>query len=207
MTDDIKGLRDDIAFMRALAEGGRASPSQDASILVAAGVTFGLASLGQWTMATGLVRESPLGYSLVWVSATVIFMIVLVAVKSRLNKTPGARPASNRAMGMAWAAVGWGIFTLAGALSLVCWRAHSTVPLMLVPSIILILYGVAWSVAAAATGRRWIWLTAIGSYLGALATAATSDQPVVYLVYAAALALLAALPGLVLMRQAPASVV
>jgi HD-like signal output (HDOD) protein len=74
---------------------------------------------------------------------------------------------------------------------------------MLIPSFVLTLYGVAWSVSAAVSRRRWLWATAIGSYLGALVMAAVSDRPEVYLIYAAALVLLVGLPGLVLMRQEP----
>ena len=203
MNDDIKGLRDDIAFMRALAEEGRAPPLLGGVTLVAAGVTFGLASLGQWTIVTGLVRATPLAYSVVWLAATIIFVSILTVLRTRSTSMPGAHSPNNRAAGTAWAGVGWGIFTLAASVAVVGWRAHSPVPLMLLPSIVLALYGLGWSVAAAVSRQRWIWMTAIGSYLSALVMALLSDQPVVYLVYAAALILLAALPGLILMRQEP----
>jgi hypothetical protein len=60
-----------------------------------------------------------------------------------------------------------------------------------------------WSVAAAMSGKRWLWATAIGSYLACLLAAWYSVSTSVYLVYAAALVLLAVLPGLLLMRQEP----
>jgi len=87
------------------------------------------------------------------------------------------------------------------SIGLVSWRAHSAIPMMLIPSILLTLYGVAWSVAATVSQQRWIWMTAAGSFLSALATAVTSDQPIVLLVYAVALVLTAALPGLILLRR------
>jgi hypothetical protein len=61
-------------------------------------------------------------------------------------------------------------------------------------------------VAAAMTGKRWIWLTAIGSYAGAVVVAVFAVTPWVFLVFAAALVLLAVVPGVALMRQVPKTV-
>jgi hypothetical protein len=203
MNDDIKGLRDDIAFMRALAEEGRSPPVLGGVTLLAAGTTFALASLAQWAVQTGIIAASPLAYSMIWAASLVVFVCILMALKPRLNAMPGARAPSNRAVSMAWSGVGWGIFAMFVSMAVICWRDHSTMVLMLAPSIVLTLYGVGWSVAAAVSQRRWIWWTAAGSFVGAVIMAYASDRPVVYLLYAVALVLLAAVPGLFLMRQEP----
>jgi hypothetical protein len=207
MNDQISTLRDDIAFMRELAEEGRSPPLVGGFLLLAAGLVFSLASIGHWAIATGLVAESPWSYLVIWGGALVLFLACVVVVKSRQALKPSAHAPGNRAAGMAWAGVGWGIMCLMVCMNLVCWRAHSLVPLMLLPSMVLTLYGLGWSVAAVVSRQRWIWLVAIGSYVGAAVVAYFSDTNTVYLIYAAALMLLLTLPGAILMRQEPSLIV
>jgi len=203
MNDQISTLRDDIAFMRELAEEGRSPPLVGGLILVSAGVVFSVASLGHWAIATGLVAESPWSYAIVWGAALALFLGSVVLFKSRAALQPGAHAPGNRAAGMAWAGVGWGIMTLIVCLNLVCWRLQSLAPLAMIPPMVLILYGLGWSVAAVVSRQRWIWVVAIGSYLAAMVTALFCNSPSVYLIYAAALTLLITVPGVVLMRQEP----
>lgn len=173
-------------------------------MLVSAGAFYGLASVVQWA---AMVRLLPLSQSMVagsWLLATVLFMICLFFLKRRLARTASAQTPGSRAVGLAWAGVGWSIFALFAAVAIVCWRTHSGIPTLLLPSIILALYGAAWTVATAVSGLKWTRLAAAGSYAMALVTAWMSVDPSVMLVYAAALVLLAVIPGIVLMRQ-PAS--
>ena len=203
MNDQISTLRDDIAFMRELAEEGRSPPLVGGLILVSAGVVFSLASVGHWAIATGLVSASPWSYAILWGGAVVLFMLSVALLKSRAATQPGAHAPGNRAAGMAWAGVGWGIFTLMVCVQIVCWRAQSLLPLMMLPSMVLTLYGLGWSVAAVVSRQKWIWLVALGSYAGAVVTAFFSASNDVYLIYAAAITLLITAPGVVLMRQEP----
>ena len=53
--DQLQSIKDDIAYMKALAQEGRQAPLLGGSILIAAGVIFGLASLGQWALLRGLL--------------------------------------------------------------------------------------------------------------------------------------------------------
>ena len=108
---------------------------------------------------------------------------------------------------MAWASMGWTIFVISLAIGIIAWRTRSEIPTLIFPPLILGLYGMGWSIAAAMTGKRWIWMTAIGSYAAALVVAWLSIDPVVYLVYSLALLLLMALPGFILMRQEPSDTV
>ncbi len=203
MNDQISTLKDDIAFMRELAEEGRSPPLIGGLILVSAGVIFSLASVGHWAIATGLIVESPWSYAVIWGTALVLFLAAVIVFKARQARQPGAHAPGNRAAGMAWAGVGWGIMTLMVCIQLVCWRANSLAPLMMLPSMVMTLYGLGWSVAAVVSRQRWIWLVAIGSYLAAIVTAFFSASNDVYLIYAGAIMLLITAPGVILMRQEP----
>lgn len=200
MNDKLQTLQDDIAFLKTLAEEGRAPPTLGGSIMVAAGLVFGAASVAQWAMLIGLVKVSPWALPVLWLAAVALFMAILSALRWGMG---GTKTAGGRASGVAWAGVGWTIFTLSASIALVCWRANSGVPTLLFPSVVLSLYGLGWLVAAAVSKRRWILMVSIGSYVAAMVLAAVSITPAVMLYFAGALMLLAVAPGVALMRTAP----
>lgn len=208
MTDDkIQSLKDDIAFMRALAQEGSATPLLGGSIMIAAGVTFGVAGLVHWAVVTRLLNVPQGMLGIVWLAALVVFLGLLMWLRRGGDARPGAKSPINRASGTAFGAMGWTIFVIALAIGILSWRTQSYIPTLIFPPLILGLYGMGWCVAAAMTGKRWIWMTAIGAYAAALLVAWLSIDPVVYLVYSASLLLLMALPGYVLMRQEPSDTI
>ena len=111
-------------------------------------MVFSLASLEHWTIATGLVAELPWSYAAIWGDGHGAVLGFLVLFKVRQASRPGAHAPGARAANMVWAGVGWGIMTLIVCLSLVCWRAQSLAPLTMIPSVVMILYGLGWSIAA-----------------------------------------------------------
>ena len=208
MTEEkIQNLKDDIAFMRALAQEGSSAPLLGGSILVSAGMTFGVAGLLHWAVETKLLNLPPVAFMVIWPGALVVFLASLYLLKGSVGGRPGSLSPVNKASGTAWASMGWTIFVISLAIGILSWRTRSEIPALIFPPLILGLYGMGWSIAAAMTGKRWIWMTAIGSYLAALVVAWLSIDPVVYLVYSAALLLLMALPGFVLMRQEPSDTI
>ena len=204
MTDQLQTLADDISFLKALALEERSPALLGGSTLVAAGSVYGLASLAHWGVVTGLIpAATPWVFPALWGAATVVFLALLAVIRRRLR---GARPvgAASRASGVAWQGVGWTIFTLSACIGVVAWRVHSDAPTLLFPPITLALYGLAWMVAAAVSRVGWMGLAAAGSYAAALLTALICASPAVFLVYAGALALLAIVPGLAMIRRARA---
>lgn len=208
MTEEkIQTLKDDIAFMRALAQEGSSAPLLGGSILVAAGVTFAVAGLVHWSVMSDLVNLPKETVGLVWPAALVVFLGLLVWLRRGGAVRPGAHSPGNRASSAAWASMGWSIFVISLAIAILSARTHSYIPTLIFPPLILSLYGMGWSVAAAMARKRWLWMTAVGSYAAALLVAWLAVDPVVYLVYSAALLLLMALPGYVLMRQEPSDTI
>jgi len=208
MTDEkIQTLKDDIAFMRALAQEGQSAPLLGGSILVAAGVTFGVAGVAHWAVVSKVLNLPQVTLAFIWPGALILFLVQLVWLRRGGNARPGAQSPGNRASSAAWAAMGWTIFVISLAIGILAARTHSSVPVLIFPPLILGLYGMGWSVAAAMTRKRWIWMTAVGSYAGALLVAWLAVDPIVYLVYSAALLLLMALPGYILMRQEPSDTI
>jgi hypothetical protein len=195
MSDQMQTIRDDIAYLKNLAEEGREGSERGGVIGVAAGAIFAACSVVQWAALSGRVTAT--ASNLAWIVGMLAFFAVLIAVKSRL----GASTGRSRIAGVAWQGVGWAVFTLFFALAVASWRTQSLLLISFAPSIILALYGAAWTVAGVISGKSWVRLMAFGSFLGAVICAWFITDPVQYLVYAAGLILLAALPGAILMRQ------
>ena len=56
--DNMQVLRDDLAFMRDLAHDGSNTPLLFGGVMVAAGLIFGVASVGHWLIASGVLRAA-----------------------------------------------------------------------------------------------------------------------------------------------------
>ncbi len=205
MTEKVEDPAADIAWMRRLAEEGGQAPLQGASIGFAAGLLYGAASVAHWAIVS---RVLPLDYSFitwVWLGATALFFIVLIAVLRHLKRTELVVTSANRASGTAWAAVGWGIFALSVSVMVLGWRLGEEaimVGFALVPSMVMVFYASGWAVSAAMKRSRMMWTLALASFAAAPLLAALTGMDEQYLAYAAALFLLMALPNWLLMRAA-----
>lgn len=204
MTDQMQGLREDVAFMRGLAEDGRDTPLGGGSIGAAAGALFGLASLATYAV---LKRWTGLDYDAIgwfWLAAGVLFTLALIT-DGRSRAAKRRTSAANRANSAAWTGAGFAIFAIFGAFILASVRTDEWIVMTLLAPVILGFYAAAWSVAGAMTGRLWMKLTAGAALVLAVLMgwmAGTAEQ---YLLYAFALFGTALVPGLVMMRQVRAA--
>ncbi len=197
MTDQ-NAIRDDIAFMRALAEEGRQGPLLGGAIMMTGGGLFGAASLFIWIgLSRGLSIDSWIQF--VWPVSGVLFFAALFAL---LRRTPLPKSGAARGVGVAWSAAGWTMFILIGSLIIMAVRLGDSRIMGAICPAILALYGCSWFIAASASRRRWLYGVTVGAYLMALVTAWFAMQTVDYLIYAVSLFALVAAPGFLLMRQA-----
>lgn len=205
MTDNTEDPAADIAWMRRLAEEGSNAPMRGASILMSAGLIYGTASLFHWAQISGVFPTSGVAIGIGWLVASALFLLILAVVIPRLKREGGVMTASNRASGTVWSALGWGIFALFLSMAAVGWRtgeAGALLALSLSMSAIMVFYGIGWAVTAAMYRSRRLWGLAVASFAAAPILAALTGLHAQYLAYAAALFLLMALPGFLLMRAA-----
>lgn len=208
MTDDqMQSVRDDIAYMRGLAHEGRKTPMLGGSILIAAGVIFATASVGQWAIATDLIAAPPVAALVLWGGALLVFFAALTVLNIRIGRKPGAFSPVNKSTGAAWMGVGLVIFVMAIAMSIVSWKVQSAIPALLFPPLIFAVYGAGWAVSATMSDKKWLWWLAIGAWAGAPLIALLTGEPEQYLAYAAGLLLLTVVPGVVMVREEPAEVI
>lgn len=198
MADQNQTLRDDIAFVRELAEAGRDRPMLGGQILVVCGLIYGVASFAVWVMIA--VMNRPAGESWIpWAISSALWLMVLIPMVRRTRRR-SAGP--QEIAGQAWASVGYAIFAIAVSLVVVGERLHIPLIMAMFPSVLMALYGAAWSVAATAFRKRWMHAVAIASFVMAPVNGWFATSPAIYLVYAVSLIGLLTLPGLYVVRQA-----
>lgn len=205
MTEKIEDPAADIAFMRRLAEEGAQVPMQGSSLLMFGGLLYGVASLFHWALFAGVLPLDPDLIWVGWVGATIAYWIVLGVTIPRLRRSAGVNTTANRAMSIAWSGMGWGIFAMFLTITVLGLRLGEGVlegMYVLMPSMIMIFYGVGWAVHATMQRSRPLWMLSLGSFAAAPLLALFAGSADQYLAYAAALFGLMALPGFLLMRAA-----
>ena len=205
--DQLQSVHDDIAYMKALAQEGRQAPLLGGSVLITAGLVFGLASIVHYAIDSGLIAVNPVAYLVLWGAAMLVFFAVLIIQTRRLGGRPGARSAANRAAGAGWMGVGLGIFVMSLSMAVIGWKVKSDIPAMIFPSLIFALYGSGWAVSATMSDQKWQWTLAISCWIAAPLIALLTGSPLMWLGYAAGLFLFALLPGVLLVRQEPSEVI
>jgi hypothetical protein len=205
MTDPRNDVAD-IAWLKSLAEEGSKSPPQGGSILLAAGLIWGTASLAHWMVLSGLIPVGPSAFGIIWGVAVIAFMAALIVLIRRLKAQGGVETAAGRAFGTVWSALGWGIFSLFSSLMMldVAQSGQTDVAAwsLAVPSIIISFYGIGWAVSATMLRQRMLWVLAVASFVAAPLLALIAGSTYQYLAYSIALFLLIGLPGYLLMRAA-----
>jgi hypothetical protein len=207
MTETTEDPAADIAWMRRLAEEGAQEPMRGTSLLMFGGLLYGLASLFHWGVVVDLLPLARNQIWIGWIAATLVYWVLLAVTIPRLRRA-GVSTTANRAAGIAWSGMGWGIFALFVAMAVLGWRLADEAALnamfALIPSIIMVFYGVGWAVHAEMQRSRNLWVLSLSSFAAAPVLALFAGHAEQYLAYAAALFLLMALPGWLLMRQARA---
>ena len=203
MTDNLEALREDLAYVKALAKEGRHAPLIAGPILLLAGVTWGTASLISYAMAKGVIPGSQTLANWTWGVTALVFFAGMMLLIQRSKGKPGAGALNNRAVSAGWSGAGWGIFAFVLAIAAAAWRLNDPNLIWLISPAVLALYGVAWSVSAAMTEQKWLVWIGMGSLLGAVLMGLMAGMAEMFLAYAAALYLLAGLPGYLLMRGEP----
>lgn len=202
MTDDqIQSMRSDIAYLKELAvDGQRGASRVGGAILAAAGVCYAIAALVQWAMVTGRLQLASNASAFIWLGATIVFLILVFAAKSRWGSA-GNRGPVNRANRTVWIGAGFGIGAVAVGYFMAAYTTGDWIFMNLMASTVLAFYGAAWLVNAAMNQTRAPGLISAGCFIAAALIGLLVNSPNLLLAYAAALVLFALIPGLIYMRK------
>ncbi len=206
MTDDLKIARQDLAFLRGLAEDNHPMLRPLGAALAIAGVVHGLSALRFWAVGKGWIDWPAALRPLMGFDGLIAQIIVMVVVAliwpSGMRMPKGTSSPAGRAARGAINALGWGLGAAFVGLFVASMRLGGGQ--LMNPGFPVVLFALAsavWWVIFAVYRRAWAVVAAIASALiaaGLGLAAGTSDG---ILVVAAGLFGCVAGPGLALVRQ------
>lgn len=207
-----EALAGEVAYVKALAEEGRNAPLVGGVLYVIWGVLMGLASLGTWAVAAGVMVVPFVGGLWFWVAAIAAGWGASFVFGARSTAKPGALTVGNKTARAAWISVGafMSLFWIAamlfqGRLSAAGFEARFLYGLMF--PLAFGLYGIAFFATSVAARLDFMRGFAVASWLFAVAALYFIGDPRQFLIGAAGSFLCAGLPGLLLMRREPSETV
>ncbi|MGA7676621.1 MAG: hypothetical protein WCA78_16440 [Rhizomicrobium sp.] len=197
-------IRDDISYMRQLAEKGSRGSIIGGTFLAAAGLIYGVVCFVQWAMLADWLPIPVEQSGHLWQGASIFFAVLwlVLFVRTFRAKSAGARSsASNLAFGMTWVGCAMGIFVTIATIAIIADVSHNPgVQNMYAPAT-MAFYGSAWFIAGALARRPWMFAASIVAFASTLATAALTGDQRQLLVWGTALLLSLAVPGLKMMFE------
>jgi hypothetical protein len=194
----------DLAFMRALVDGGR-QPALMAgpSIYLAAGLLYGTQCLYHLIeLVTPIHWPGPLSLGVaIFVNVAFFAWLAFVVVREKGRGLAGS--SSSRALNAMFGATGLANLCFVAVFGLNAMWRHDFSFWLLYAATVFILQGAAWYVAFLIRRKGWMALTAIGWFASGTALGLILDKNITaYLaICAAALFLCMALPGWLMIRQ------
>ena len=197
----------DLAFMRALADGGRQPTAMAGpSIYLAAGLLYGLQCVYHLIeMVTPIRWPGPLSLAVaLGVNIAFFTWLTIVLVRDRGQRLGGS--GSNRAINAMFAATGLANLCFVVVYGLNAAWMQQFGFWLLYAATVFILQGAAWWVAWLMRRRTWMLLTALGWFASgtALGLILQRNMTAYLAICGAALFLCMALPGWIMVRQARA---
>jgi hypothetical protein len=201
MTDAQTKIADDLAYLKTLAEEGRAAPVLAGPYMALGGGVFGITSLVAYAIQSRILPLPASALGGIWLASSLIFALGLPLLNRRTRNRPGAASSLNDTIGTVWSQAGIAISVLFVALVVAGYRTADWGVFNVFPSIILALYGLCWMAAAHIGRTAWLRWIGVGSFIASVALAAVAGGPGLWLAYAIALFAVGLAPGLLLMRQ------
>lgn len=199
---DENSLREDISFLRHLAESGRKGPILGGIFLAASGVVFGLTCFVDWALRTGVVPNPGLSELIIWLGAGGVFTVFWIVMYLRMMTHEKQVPTATTAMfGTIWSACGAGVMVAFGTTVLISRQVHDDMILAGYVPVIFAFYGTAWFSCGALAKRGWMYLAGTASYVFAFLMALLTGNDAQSLAMGIGLLALLTLPGLKLVSD------
>lgn len=196
---------DDLAFMRAIVEGGGRPPMTLAICYLAGGLLYGLQCLFHVGQVLGVIRWPDLANLIFVVMITVSFLAVLTWAILRDRKCGPANrgPLATRSLNAAFSATGMANTAVIIVFAVGAMRDNDFAIWLYYAAIVFALQAAAWYMAWMLKRKGWMLAVALGGWATAVALGLLVRQPVAYLgVCTVALFALFALPGWIMFRDA-----
>lgn len=197
----------DLAFLRAIVDGRGRSSMTMGVVYMAGGLLYGLQCLFHIGQMAGLVRWPPLanlGF-IIAINIAVVVAIAWAVIKDRKAGGDARGPMATRTLNAGFSSAGMVNLAMVVIFGVGAWRDQDFAIWLYYPAVVFGLQAAAWSVAWSLKKKGWMLAVSLGGWLTAVALGVLVRQPDLYLyVCTAALFLLFALPGWIMVRDARA---
>ncbi len=200
MSTKTHSAAEDLAFMRALVEGGAGEgTAQFGEVYFAAGLVYGLQVVIQSLPGFGVQLPSPPRALAEGIVPTAVFLVFLAwSLWRHRGKSGGV---AQRAIGSVFAAVGLANIALVCIIGSVALRHRSLEIWLIYPCVVFVLQGAAWIVAGLVRRQAWPGLLGAAWIVVAIVMGFCIETiPLYTLIGGAALLGLMATPGAAMMR-------
>ncbi len=193
--------QDDLDYMREMAEKGASAPLGGGGVFLWWAATITAALFLHHLIAVGALFEPGWSYLILWVAAIAAGWAGMFAIIGRARADGGTVTHAMRTQNAVWMAAG--LFLTFFAFAIVARQVTQPLGVHVFDLMIAVgtgVYGIAFATTASVSGKRWLWLFALlafgfsGVYVFLLGT------PQIYLFAAAGTAVVAGLPGVILLR-------
>ncbi|CAN5222953.1 hypothetical protein BH09PSE1_BH09PSE1_18330 [soil metagenome] len=199
----------DLAFLRGIVEGGGRGQMTMGVCFLAGGLLYGIQCLFHLGQIAGIVRWPGLASLafVVLITAGVLGCIAWAVLRDRrINGGGRSAPTMSRAMNGAFSGAGMANLAVIIVFGVGAMREHDFSLWLYYAAIVFAFQSVAWFMAWTLKRKLWMGLAALGHWITAVALGLLVREPVAYLwVCTAALFLLFALPGWIMVREARAA--
>ena len=200
MTDPSQSARDDLAFVRALVSEGGTVQASLGEVLLAGGLCYGAQCLVQGAIVVSGWQVPDIVHLIAGFLPTVIF-IGLIMWLVRRNGSAAPHGMAMRALNAAFGSSGLAAVTTAVIFGYLAWRNQDAGIFLFHPLMVAVVQGAVWYVAFAIRRRALFGLISAGWFATAILGAVALERIDLFiLLIGAALLLLMALPGWILMR-------
>ena len=199
----------DLAFLRGVVEGGGRPRLTMGVIFLVGGLLYSIQCLFHLGQIAGIVRWpdwANLSF-VVLITAAVLAAIVWAVIHDRRAGLDNrSTPTISRAMNGAFSGAGMANLAVIIVFGVGATRDHDFAIWLYYAAVVFAFQSVAWFMAWTLKRKTWMGLVSLGHWVTAVALGLLVREPVAYLcVCTAALFLLFALPGLILVREARAA--
>jgi hypothetical protein len=200
---DETSLRDDISFLRQMAESGRRGPILGGIFLVVAGIVFGLGCVVSWLGYQNYLPIQGWNQVTLWLVAFAVFWVVWLYLFLKMRSTQAivGQGSASATFGVIWGVCGSAVIVCFAAVEIVVWKLDAPVVQAAFVPVIFVFYGTAWICNGALAKRRWMFVAGAGSFVFTLLLALLAGTTYQALGMGFGLLLLLTLPGLKLVSD------
>lgn len=205
MSDNLKTVQDDLAFLRGLAEGGAERGGigvAGGALYGSAGLLYGVQTLVYFAQEKRLLQLGGLGNLILAWLPTVIFVVLMTIVIVVERRKPKAGVAS-RAINAAFTGAGLANLALIIVFAVAAARHHDFRYWLFHPAVVFVIQGAVWYAVFALRKRAWTLAVSLGWLVCGVAMGVLIDRADLYLLFASiGLFGFMMVPGFFMMRQA-----